>query len=319
MPKPGRRQEAPRRPADARGGRSGDKGRSQRRHRLPAPTASARGRALRTIDSRKRVSSLVHLLPDLLAQNNPTAAREALDALTKLLKSHRRVVARFVREHGFKMAIRFLNSKTDPLIDQWRADLLVSEQRSDADVLSAQRIYQRAVELSRENMSPRHALARLIAESGLKVIAQLWEFRDKPAVRALFELPTPRKRGRPAGSYAHDPIAYACATVVSDLRVKPVQLLRALGREPSSDSPDHQWLRYRRRRGALLRRGALSSADEIPGLVFLRWYYLETPRALLAALIPYLYKGCPEGQDASRNPSDDGARLRTALESLLPR
>ena len=173
---------------------------------------------------------------------------------------------------------------------------------------------------NRGALHPRHALARLIEESGLNMIAQLWQFHDKPAVQALFELPTPRKRGRPAGSYAHDPIAYACATVVGDLRVKPVQLLRALGRDPSSDSPDHQWLRSRRRRGALLRRGALSPAGEIPVLVFLRWYYLETPGALLAALIPYLYKGCPEGQDASRNPPGDGvlARLRTALESLLP-
>ena len=322
MPKHPRRQEAPPltyKPADhARRGQSSDRGRSQRRQGVPAPTASARGRALRTTDPRKRVGALINILPDLLAQNNPTATREALDALTTLLKSHRRVVARFIREHGFKMAIRFLNRETDPLIDQWRAHLLDSEQALGVD--SSAQLYQRAVELIREKTNPRHALARLVEESGLNVIAQLWGYRDEPAVGALFELPAPRKRGRPAGSHTRDPLAYATATVVSDLRIKPVQLLRALDREPSSDSRDHQWLNACRRRGDLLRRRTLSHASEIPVLVFLRWYYLENPRALLDALIPYLARGFREWQGTAGN-STDGillSRLRTALESLLP-
>jgi hypothetical protein len=266
------------------------------------------------------VSRLILLLPDLLVQNHPPATREALDALTKLLKSHRRVVARFIREHGFEMAIRFLRHESDPFVNQWRTDLRVSEQSSDVDVLSTQRIHQRAVKLIRENMNPRYALARLVEESGLNVIAQLWEYRDEPAVGVLFELPAPRKRGRPGGSHTRDPLAYASATAVSDLRIKPVQLLRALDREPSSDSRDHQWLNACRRRGDLLRRGTLSHAREIPVLVFLRWYYLENPRALLAALIPYLSRGFREWQGTTGNSTDRIllARLGTALESLLP-
>ena len=169
-------------------------------------------------------------------------------------------------------------------------------------------------------MNPRHALARLLGENGLNVIAQLWGYRDEPAVAVLFELPAPRKRGRPAGSYTRDPIAYASATVISDLRIKPVQLLRALGRDPSSDSRDHQWLNACRRRGDVLRRGTLSPAHEIPVLVFLRWYYLKNPRALLAALIPYLSRGFPEWHGTSGNPTDRIllARLHSALESVLP-
>ncbi len=152
------------------------------------------------------------------------------------------------------------------------------------------------------------------------MLAQLGEYHDEPAVRALFELPAIRKRGRPAGSYTRDPFAYASAIVVSDLRIKPVQLLRALDRDPSSDSPDHQWLNACRRQGDLLRRGTLSPAREIPVLVFWRWYYLKHPRALLAALIPYLCRGFRKWQGTSGNPSDRIllARLRTALESVLP-
>jgi len=323
MPKHPRRQEAPlltHGPADdARKGRFGDRGRSQRRQGVPAPTASARGRALRTTDPRKRVGALINILPDHLAQSNPTATREALDALTALLRSHRRVVARLIKEHGFKVGVRFLASKADPVVNQWRADLWVSEQRTDTAPLSAQRVYQRALELIQETGTTRHALARLIEERGLRVIAQLWESCDKAGVRALFELPARRKRGRPAHSYTRDPFAYAAAITVTHLGVRPAQLLRALGRAPIGPA-DHSWLNACRRRGNELLEGALSPDPDIPVLTFSLSYYDNRPGALLDALLPYLsdeYKG-PRDTGTGNSAAAIEARLRSALESFLP-
>jgi hypothetical protein len=265
------------------------------------------------------VGALINILPDLLAQNNPTATREALDALTTLLRSRRRVVARLIKEHGFKVGVRFLTSETDPVVNQWRADLWVSEQRTDTASLSAQRVYQRALELIQETATTRHALARLIEERGLRVIAQLWESCDNAGVRALFEVPARRKRGRPAHSYTRDAFAYAAAITVNHLGVRPAQLLRALGRDTSS--PGHSWLNACRRRGNELLAGALSPAPDIPLLTFFLSYYENDPDALLATLIRYLsdeYKGL---RDTVTGNSVDAieARLRSALEPFLSR
>ena len=138
MTKYGRRPETPtlpHGPADARGGRSGAQGRRQRRQGVPAPTASARRPALRPIGFRRQ-GHLINLLPDLLVQTNPTATREALDALVKLQKNRRCVVARFIGTPRFKMVIGLLRYETDPLINQWCGDLPVSAQRSDADAMT---------------------------------------------------------------------------------------------------------------------------------------------------------------------------------------
>jgi hypothetical protein len=198
---------------------------------------------------------LARLIPTFLAQDDPTAVREVLDALTERLKSRRRVIARLIAEHGFEMVARFLTYPAAQPVSQWRADLFVFERHFPPAAAGTEVPYQRAIELSRKHVNLRETLARLIEDYGLDVIVQLLAYRDDVAIRALFERPAPRKRGRPAGSYARDPFAYASATVVSDLGITPVQLLNALGWDASTGSADHPRLHACRLRGDDLREG----------------------------------------------------------------
>lgn len=203
----------------------------------------------------------------------------------------------------------------EPSIGRWLAELRSAEERyavaegNDADVC------RRVVELTSERGTPRRTLARLSEERGLRVLRQLWDRRDDPAIAALLGLPLRRGRGRPEGSRTRDAVAYALATIVDDLRVAPVKLLPALGRGAFSDSPDHPWLSACRKRGDELRAGAPSRDPELPLLVFWRWYYKDDPPKLLKSLRPYLvraYSGVEQRGEAE-------AKLQAALEALLPR
>ncbi len=149
------------------------------------------------------------------------------------------------------------------------------------------------------------------------MLPRLWEHRDDPRVAALLGLPPPRKPGRPEGSYARDPLAYALATAVSDLHIAPVKLLEALGRDPSSGSRDHPWLNAHRKRGDDLRVAANSPDPKVSVLAFCRLYYEDDRPALLAKLIPYLVTASAGVGNAILNEPEKRAEAEAKLHAAL--
>jgi len=203
----------------------------------------------------------------------------------------------------------------------WLTALWADEkERSAVSAGTGGDVCRRAVELTGEGDTARRALARLIEDRGPGVLPLLRERREDPAIAALFGVPPRRKPGRPEGSRTRDALAYALDTVVSDLGMKPVKLLPALGRDTAADSPDHPWLSACRQRGAALRAGAPSSDPELLLLRFWRSYYKDNPRRLLAELIPYLVHGyAGVNSDNPQQRAQAEARLRKVLPLLLPK